>query len=101
MQPILEVREGSADEFVVFYAAITKILLLCVVQQSAGKEEPKQSNVITTTTVTVTDGKDFVATSRVFTQPMCHTVTNAAPLPGSITPASAANPAFSSKGDLV
>lgn len=40
-------------------------------KKSKGQEDPDRScaSVVATTTLTVTDGKDFVATSRVYTQP--------------------------------
>ncbi|XP_064484260.1 rac GTPase-activating protein 1-like isoform X2 [Ornithodoros turicata] len=41
-------------------------------QKSLESDDPARPNIIATTTVTVTDGKDFVATSRVYTQQTPH-----------------------------
>ncbi|XP_037559458.1 rac GTPase-activating protein 1-like [Dermacentor silvarum] len=65
-----------------------------VKKKSKGHDEndPTCANVIATTTVTLRDGKDLVATSRVFTQPL--TPAPSAPPPPPPTPSSETTPAI-------
>lgn len=80
-------RRSSAGERIVEGGSPVK-------KKSKGHDEndPTCANVIATTTVTLRDGKDLVATSRVFTQPL--TPAPSAPPPPPPTPSSETTPAI-------
>ncbi|XP_042148319.1 rac GTPase-activating protein 1 isoform X1 [Ixodes scapularis] len=65
--------------------------------QGGDEVDLKRANVVATTTVTVTDGQDFVATSRFFTQP-ASLVPNAPPPPCPV-PAATTTPPIRTRAD--
>ncbi|KAG0419850.1 hypothetical protein HPB47_003844 [Ixodes persulcatus] len=66
--------------------------------QGGDEVDLKRANMVATTTVTVTDGQDFVATSRFFTQPTS-LVPNAPPPPCPV-PASTTTPPIRTRADM-
>ncbi|CAN8019876.1 unnamed protein product, partial [Ixodes persulcatus] len=65
--------------------------------QEGDEVDPKRANVVATTTVTMTDGNEFVTTSRFFAPP-ASTVPSAPPLPRSATPAAVTPPTLTKAG---
>ncbi|CAN7939741.1 unnamed protein product, partial [Ixodes hexagonus] len=65
--------------------------------QECDEVDAKRANLVATTTVTLTDGKEFVTTSRFFTQP-ASTVPSAPPLPCPTTPAAMTPPVLTRAG---
>uniref|UniRef100_A0A131XYA5 Putative gtpase-activating protein n=1 Tax=Ixodes ricinus TaxID=34613 RepID=A0A131XYA5_IXORI len=65
--------------------------------QEGDEVDPKRANVVATTTVTMTDGNEFVTTSRFFAPP-ASSVPSAPPLPRSATPAAVTPPTLTRAG---